>query len=162
MQGITNITFFYKGGILLGSETRSRNGSSFARNDYNTKIVRLNDHLFVTKCGQKVGAVNSSVAKICHVTPNTLHIPESLANEAYKFLEQRKIGHVVTLIVGYSGGVPEIYKVQWKPGVQFPDRNGAEIIEIFFVIGSGAPYALATLERVYVPDIPREASKNLG
>ncbi|KAI5350817.1 PREDICTED: uncharacterized protein [Prunus dulcis] len=95
---------------------------------------------------------------------NTLHTPASLANEAYKFLEHKKIGNVATLIVGYSGKVPEIYKVQWASEidrVEFPHSDGVKRIDKFVAIGSGAPYACEFLDQTsYAPDMPREKVKN--
>lgn len=109
-------------------------------------------------------AVNYFITEIRRMAVNTLHTPASLANEAYKFLEHTKIGHVATLIVGYSGKVPEIYKVQWASKidrVEFPHNDGVKRIDKFVAIGFRAPYACEFLDRTsYAPDMPRKKVKN--
>ncbi|PQQ19307.1 uncharacterized protein Pyn_07079 [Prunus yedoensis var. nudiflora] len=80
---------------------------------------------------------------------NTLHTPELLA----------------TLVVGYSGRVPKIYKVRWAPEidrVEFSNRDGVKRNDKFVAIGFRAPYALAVLDHtLYALDMPREKVKSL-
>ncbi|CAB4294259.1 unnamed protein product [Prunus armeniaca] len=95
------------------------------------------------------------------MTANTFHTPASLANETYKFLEHKQICNVATLTIGYSGKVPEIYKVQWVVEIDRVDSDGVKKIDKFVAIGSGAPYARGFLDQTpYAPDMTREKVKN--